>query len=1186
MPPSSLIAWLRRVCLDDYGYKFALPALAIASAVLSEAVIRRISFTEIDFQTYVAQAALFLNGERDYAKLDPPNGSGPCVYPAAHLYVYSFFHWLTDGGSNILPAQHIFAALLTANNLLVALLYRHAGLPPLTVLPLILSKRIYSIFLLRMFNDPIAIFFVYSALLAAIKARWKLSALLFSFGLGIKMNVLLFLPGLAAAAFAYTGIKGAISYVALTVVVQALLSLPFTLHDPRAYLSSAFDFSRAFLYVWTVNWRFVPEDTFLSPHFAKGLLALHLFLLALLGLFRWTGIGSQGPKWILNNLSNDSHGLAQPEKIAILCSAFTSNVVGILCSRSLHYQFYSWYFHQVPFLLWFSKLPVVLRPLLPLALEWCWNVFPSADVSSRLLLACHVVLVLGCFTVPGPAIPQQTQTPASHDDEEDEVDNLLSTDDPHPSRKEAIEAEVDSDTASALEEEENERQEALQRLAQARRAKAAKEAKLQKAFRRRIATRRRVLALLGKLSLLLRPLLVLLSIALIFVVPHPGSPVSKGTYVDENALQPGQARVYWDYFDVTYADMLSDKVTFLSGASSAERADFVYSELQSYGLEVNRQDYRYDGFSIGHESALSGSNVYARSATPRIDGREAVVLTASWRSRWQGENDPFAPTDNLTDATSIDARGRINVRGIASILALARYLSTQAHLSKDLIFVISDGHLEGIHAWSSAYFGSMPNGLQADPVSEGGSQVWNAISIDYPSDSFSSLEVQYEGFDGQLPNMDVVNTVVRIAESVAGGMPVEFGHKSARSLLKEPVQRLAKRYGVRLRSDVEYELGNYENGVRAALRQVGFGVTGRASGPHGFFQRHHVDAITLYAVPATGPYGFFHMGRLTESFVRSMSNLLERLHHSQFFYLLLNPRRFVPIGTTILIPLFLSISLTISGLAPWFAQEKISKQQREDVLSSLGQVVGSQVDVQPETPTLSWYRDQLMSKYLALLDGEEQVVGKLDEHADALRESMRPVAATLACVGSAALVGTCVLAQSDVLFAGLSAPAQAKHLIAVRSAIMLLPAAVSVLLRSRCTVHRARRIGSLLIAFAYLQAGMLVAVLSVLNFALAAFLALAAYAALRIASGRPNPSSASIGDAASWSGFLRGAAVILFSPIFWAAVLHSPSGDKAQNQITAVVTHWKLFNAATVPIVCLAYLPIVLQAQLGAFLRV
>ncbi len=81
MPPSSLVAFLRRVCIDDYGYNLALPVLTVSTLALSQTVIRRISFTEIDFQTYVAQAALFLDGERDYAKLDPQGGSGPCVYP-------------------------------------------------------------------------------------------------------------------------------------------------------------------------------------------------------------------------------------------------------------------------------------------------------------------------------------------------------------------------------------------------------------------------------------------------------------------------------------------------------------------------------------------------------------------------------------------------------------------------------------------------------------------------------------------------------------------------------------------------------------------------------------------------------------------------------------------------------------------------------------------------------------------------------------------------------------------------------------------------------------------------------------------------------------------------------------------------------------------------------------------------
>jgi alpha-1,3-mannosyltransferase len=37
---------------------------------------------------------------------------------------------------------------------------------------------------------------------------------------------------------------------------------------------------------------------------------------------------------------------------------FTSNLIGITFARSLHYQFFSWYAHQMPFLLWTPGCPI------------------------------------------------------------------------------------------------------------------------------------------------------------------------------------------------------------------------------------------------------------------------------------------------------------------------------------------------------------------------------------------------------------------------------------------------------------------------------------------------------------------------------------------------------------------------------------------------------------------------------------------------------------------------------------------------------------------------------------------------------------------------------------------------------------------------------------------------------------
>lgn len=61
---------------------------------------------------------------------------------------------------------------------------------------------------------------------------------------------------------------------------------------PLSYAAGAFEFTRQFFYKWTVNWRFISEETFLSKEFAIGLLAVHALLLLLFLAVQWNRYSS------------------------------------------------------------------------------------------------------------------------------------------------------------------------------------------------------------------------------------------------------------------------------------------------------------------------------------------------------------------------------------------------------------------------------------------------------------------------------------------------------------------------------------------------------------------------------------------------------------------------------------------------------------------------------------------------------------------------------------------------------------------------------------------------------------------------------------------------------------------------------------------------------------------------------
>lgn len=286
--------------------------------------------------------------------------------------------------------------------------------------------------------------------------------------------------------------------------------------------------------------------------------------------------------------------------------------------------------------------------------------------------------------------------------------------------------------------------------------------------------------------------------------------------------------------------------------------------FKASGLKVARQSYEYK--SAGE--TYKGENIYAILHAPRGDATEAIVLVGAWRN----------------------IEGKLNRSGVALVLTLARYFKRWSLWSKDIIFLVTADSKAGPQAWVDAYHDTHQSPAIASlPLKSGALQ--GAVVIDYPFDHrFESIHIVYDGINGQLPNLDLLNTVVSIASGQMG-------------------------IGVSLQQ-MWHHTDKYKDRLKTMLRGMMNQGLGHASGPHSSFIPYHVDAITLQPF-GEGWQDEMAMGRVIESTFRSLNNLLEHLHQSFFFYLLMQANRFVSIGTYLPSAMLVAINFTIMAIFLW-----------------------------------------------------------------------------------------------------------------------------------------------------------------------------------------------------------------------------------------------------------------------------
>ncbi|RMZ89150.1 hypothetical protein DV736_g3627, partial [Chaetothyriales sp. CBS 134916] len=386
---------------------------------------------------------------------------------------------------------------------------------------------------------------------------------------------------------------------------------------------------------------------------------------------------------------------------------------------------------------------------------------------------------------------------------------------------------------------------------------------------------------------------------IVWILLLPLQQYSRQTYISENALLPGQVHTYFTGSDqnifrayrhevarVIVAPWTHDengtRIDLPVQATDEQRGDKFIQLFRNAGLKVGRQAYRY--WSSGNK--YEGENIYGVLHAPRGDGTEAIVL--------------LAPIRNIKD--------EVNLHGITLLFSLAKYMKRWSLWSKDIIFVITPDTAAGPQAWVDAYHSQHdPRSVDGLPLKSGALQ--GVVCLDYAMHGrFEHLLISYDGINGQLPNLDLFNTAVTIS---SGQMGIDTRIQDQPSSSSQDRQHA------------------WSERVLTMARGMASQALGHATGAHSVFMPYHIDAITLTAI-GDGWQDEMAFGRTVESICRSLNNLLEKLHQSFFFYLLMESNRFVSIGTYLPSAMAIAAGYTVIAIYLWIMSGyQVSKKHQE-----------------------------------------------------------------------------------------------------------------------------------------------------------------------------------------------------------------------------------------------------------------
>ena len=174
-------------------------------------------------------------------------------------------------------------------------------------------------------------------------------------------------------------------------------------------------------------------------------------------------------------------------------------------------------------------------------------------------------------------------------------------------------------------------------------------------------------------------------------------------------------------------------------------------------------------------------------------------------------------------------------------------------MAKDIILLFPAAQEQGTRVWLDAYFNTDPDSL---PLDAHAGSIQAGLALEFPHEKFFSIDLRHNGINGQLPNLDLTNTLVQLCDK----------NSIATSLYNVYVDLL--------NNDLYMEY--IVKSTRTLLLNVLTLATGVPDGVHGQFLHYRIEMITLF-----GSLDKHHEYQHSPITVRALDDVIEgTLPHS------------------------------------------------------------------------------------------------------------------------------------------------------------------------------------------------------------------------------------------------------------------------------------------------------------------